>query len=43
MVDVKKVKKDIVRLNKNMLKMGFDWEFINRFWKETIEEVSNER
>ena len=42
MVDVNKVKNDIVKLNKSMLKMGFDWDFINRFWDETIAEVKNE-
>lgn len=42
MVNVNKIKADIIKLNRHMLKMGFDWSFINRFWNETIEEVKNE-
>ena len=42
MVDVNKVKDDLIHLSREMRKIGFSNSYVNKFLTDTIEEVKNE-
>ena len=42
MVDVNKIKTDLVKLANSMVKIGYDKLYVNRFLDECLEEVKNE-
>ena len=39
MVDVNKIKKDLVKLANSMVKIGYEKSYVSKFLNETLEEV----